>query len=104
MKNGNVNIEDINKLYNYLKVNHLGKENGIKKPMLAKKLGLHEKELKKLIKAINESEEFKHIISTSYKCYLCNTIEEARETINNVEKVAISLLNKASKMKYKIER
>ena len=32
------------KLYNYLKENHLGAENGIKKPELAEKLEISERE------------------------------------------------------------
>ena len=43
------------RLYDYLKENHLGKDNGIRKPVLADKLGVSERELRKLTKAINES-------------------------------------------------
>ena len=41
------------KLYNYLKENHLGAENGIKKPELAEKLEISERELRDLTRLIS---------------------------------------------------
>ena len=88
-------------LYYYMKSHYVGKGNAIDRFLLAIELGITEKELRKLIKSINASDEFECLISTSRKCYVCKNNEECEKVINNTYKVAISLLAKAKKMESK---
>lgn len=117
MNNENKMQEEANnisqsQLYYYMRSHYVGKDNGIDRFLLAIELGITEKELRKLIKGINASDEFECLISTSRKCYVCENNEECEKVINNTYKVAISLLAKAKKMeskagvkmKYKINR
>lgn len=90
------------RLYDYLKANHLGKENGIKKPGLARIIGVNERELRKLTKAINESTELEKLVSTSYRCYMCNTQNECEKSIRTTYKVAVALFKKAKQMEKKV--
>lgn len=90
------------RLYDYLQTNHLGKENGIKKPDLARIIGVNERELRKLTKAINESTELEKLISTTHRCYMCKTKEECEKSIRNTYKVAIALFKKAKQMERKV--
>jgi hypothetical protein len=108
MKMMNEKVETIHhepnvyRLYDYLKQNHLGIENGIKKPELAQAFGVNERELRKLTKAINESTELEKLISTTYRCYMCNTKEECEKSIRNTYRVAIALFKKAKMMEKKV--
>lgn len=90
------------RLYDYLKENHLGSKNGIKKPELANALGINERELRKLTKAINESTELEKLVSTTHSCYMCNTKEECEKSIRNTYRVAITLFKKAKAMERKV--
>ena len=74
---------NVYRLYDYLKQNHLGIENGIKKPELAQAFGVNERELRKLTKAINESTELEKLIRNTYR-------------------VAIALFKKAKMMEKKV--
>jgi hypothetical protein len=89
-------------LYSYLKANHLGKENGISKPLLAQKFNISERVLRKLTKTINENTDFEKIVSTTHCCYMCNTKEECEKTIKNTYRVALTLLKKAKAMEKKV--
>lgn len=89
-------------LANYLMANHLGNENGIRRTELAKKLNIHERDLRKLVKAINESTEIMKLVSTSHACYMCNTKEECERATRNTYRVAISLFKKAKAMEKKV--
>jgi DNA-binding transcriptional regulator LsrR (DeoR family) len=89
-------------LTNYLMANHLGKENGISRIELAKKLGIHERELRRLVKAVNESTEIMKLVSTSHACYMCDTKEECERATRNTYRVAISLFKKAKAMEKKV--
>ena len=90
------------RLYDYLKNNHLGRENGIKKPELAQKLGINERELRKLTKEINTSPELEKLVSTTHCCYMCKTKEECEQSIRNTYRTAITLLKKGKAMERKI--
>ena len=90
------------RLYDYLKNNHLGRENGIKKPELAQKLGINERELRKLTKKINTSTELEKLVSTTHCCYMCKTKEECEQSIRNTYRTAITLLKKGKAMERKI--
>ena len=90
------------RLYDYLKNNHLGRENGIKKPALAQVLGISERELRKLTKAINESNELEKLVSTTHSCYMCATKEECEKSIRNTYRVAVALFKKAKQMEKKV--
>lgn len=90
------------RLYDYLKNNHLGFSNGIRKPELAEKFGVSERELRKLTKKINESNELEKLISTTHSCYMCNTKQECEKSIRNTYRVAIALFKKAKAMEKKV--
>lgn len=90
------------RLYDYLKNNHLGRENGIKKPELAQRLGINERELRKLTKEINTSTELEKLVSTTHCCYMCKTKEECEQSIRNTYRTAITLLKKGKAMERKI--
>ena len=90
------------RLYDYLKEHHLGKEKGIRKPILAQMLGISDRELRKLTKAINESAELDKMVSTTHCCYICDTKEECAKSIRNTYNVAIALFKKAKNMERKV--
>lgn len=90
------------RLYDYLKDNHLGRENGIKKPELAKKFDITERELRRLTKEINTSTELEKLVSTTHCCYMCNTKEECEQSIRNTYRTAITLLKKGKAMERKV--
>lgn len=90
------------RLYDYLKNNHLGRENGIKKPELAQRLGINERELRKLTKKINTSTELEKLVSTTHCCYMCKTKEECEKSIRNTFRTAIALIKKGNTMARKV--
>ena len=90
------------RLYDYLKNNHLGRENGIKKPELAQRLGISERELRRLTKEINTSTELEKLVSTTHCCYMCNTKEECEKSIRSTFKTAIALIKKGNTMARKV--
>ena len=90
------------RLYDYLKNNYLGRENGIKKPELAQKLGISERELRRLTKEINTSTELEKLVSTTHCCYMCNTKEECERSIRNTFTTAIALIKKGNTMAKKV--
>lgn len=93
---------EVYRVYDYLKTHHLGRENGIRKPELANKLGISERQLRKLTKAINESTELEKLVSTTHSCYMCQTKEECERAIRNTYRVAIALFKKAKAMEKKV--
>lgn len=90
------------RLYDYLKNNHLGRENGIKKSELAQKLGISERELRRLTKEINTSTELEKLVSTTHCCYMCKTKEECEKSIRNTFRTAIALIKKGNTMAKKV--
>lgn len=89
-------------LYSYLASNHFGEENGIKRPELAQKLNISERELRALTKEINTNPVFEKVVSTTHSCYLCKTKDECVKTIKNTYRVAISLFKKAKQMERRV--
>lgn len=90
------------RVYDYLKENHTGKENGIKRPELARVLGINERELRRVTKTINESSELEKLVSTAHRCYICETREECEKSIRNTYRMAIALFKKAKQMEKKV--
>ena len=90
------------RVYDYLKENHLGRENGIKKTDLAKKFEISDRELRKITKEINTSPVLEKLISTTHCCYMCKTKEECDKTIRNTYRTAVTLLKKGKAMERKV--
>lgn len=90
-----VDNEKIQNVYDYLSINCKGKENAVRRTDIALRLGIHEKDLKKAIKTINESEEFDIIISDTHKCFVCKTEEEKIERVESAIKEAFILMEKS---------
>lgn len=94
--------QEAKNLYEYLKKYHFGKEKGIKKTDLAEKIGITDRELRKLTREINTSPEFQKLISTSHSCYVCKTKKECEKAIRTTYRVAISHFKKAKQMERKV--
>ena len=90
------------KVYEYLKAYHTGKENGIKRPILAEKLGISERKLRRITREINTSTELEKLVSTTHSCYICGTREECERAIRNTYNVAIAQFKKAKQMEKKV--
>ena len=90
------------RVYEYLKENHLGKENGIKREDLALKLNIPMRALRKITSEINSSSELEKLISTTNCCYMCKTESECESATQSTFRQAFSLLKKAYKMEKKI--
>ena len=90
------------RVYEYLKENHLGKENGIKREDLALKLNIPMRALRKITSEINSSSELEKLISTTNCCYMCKTESECESATKSTFRQAFSLLKKAYKMEKKI--
>ncbi|MBO7526301.1 MAG: hypothetical protein J6T74_00210 [Clostridia bacterium] len=86
------------RVYEYLKENHLGKENGIKREDLALKLNIPMRALRKITSEINSSSELEKLISTTNCCYMCKTESECESATQSTFRQAFSLLKKAYKM------
>lgn len=93
---------EVYRLYDYLKNNHMGIANGIKRPLLAEKFGITERELRRLTREINESGELEKIVSTTHCCYMCETQAECEKSIRNTYRVAVALFKKAKRMEKKV--
>lgn len=90
------------RVYEYLKENHLGKGNGIKREDLALKLNIPMRALRKITSEINSSSELEKLISTTNCCYMCKTESECESATKSTFRQAFSLLKKAYKMEKKI--
>lgn len=88
-------------LADYLKKNHCGKENGIPRAALAKKLGIDGQTLKALRSKINFSTEIEMVVSTSGSVYMCNTDEEIADAYIHTIKPAITMFKKSQVIKKK---
>lgn len=78
------------RVYNYLIVNNIGKDNLIKNKDLRKKFNIHsDKMMRKVIQNIREEKKFFLMVgSLSGKTggfYICQTKEEMEETINGIK-------------------
>lgn len=87
-----------------LKLNHCGKDNGVKRSAYALEHGLTERELRKITQTINESDEYNCVISTSCCIYVCATQKECEQAVRTAFRTAITQINKARKMKEKLMR
>lgn len=90
------------RVYDYLKEHYYGRKNSIKKPELAAKFGITDRELRRITKEINESKELEKLVSTTHCCYMCETKEECEKSIRNTYRVAIALFKKAKAMEKKV--
>lgn len=94
--------QEVYHIYYYLNRIHLGEENGITKPALATMLNMTERELRHYTKIINENSQFERLVSTTHRCYICNTKAECEKSIRNTYRVAIALFKKAKAMEKKV--
>lgn len=92
------------RVYDYLKENHTGRENGIKRPILAERLGISERMLRRITREINTSTQLEKLVSTTHCCYVCGTKEECEKAIRNTYNVAIAQFKKAKQMEKKLGR
>lgn len=95
------------KLYDYLKENHLGKENGIKLGILSYMISdsvspINKREVRRVISELNSDLSMNGLVSTSGKIYLCNTKEECEKAVATAYRLAFSCLKKARKMEKKL--
>lgn len=90
------------RVYDYLKEHHTGRENGIKRSVLAQLLGLTERELRRITREINTSNELEKLVSTTHSCYICGNKEECEKSIRNTYNVAIAQFKKAKQMEKKV--
>ena len=90
------------RIYDLLKKEHLGKENGIVRSELALQLGITERELRKITREINLSGELEKLVSTSHSCYMCETREECEKSIRTTYHSAVALFKKAKQMEKKV--
>lgn len=89
--------------YDYLKDNHYGKANGVKRTTLADIFHVDLKTQKNILKEINESDTLTKLISTSGSIYMCQTKEECEQAAFNEFKSGLTRLKKGKKMLKKID-
>lgn len=89
--------------YTYLKTYHYGKENGIGSKNLAKVFGIAMATQKYILKEINESLDFKKLVSTSGSIYMCRTKQECLLAIRNEITSGLTRLNKGKAMAKKLD-
>ena len=78
------------KVYRYLIENHIGKENLIKNVDLRKMFDIKsDKSMRKVIQNIRENEDYYLIVGSisgrTGGFYICQTIDEINDTINNIK-------------------
>lgn len=88
--------------YDYLKANHLGKENGIKRGELAKIFGITLEQQKNILRTINESTAFDKLVSTCGSIYMCRTQKECEISAFNEINSGISRIKKGKAMLAKV--
>lgn len=84
--------------YDYLKANHYGKENGIKRDVLAKIFNVTIAVQKEILREINEASDLPKLISTSGKIYMCRTEHECEVAAYNEFNSGLTRLKKGKKM------
>lgn len=93
-----VSNEKVQNVYDYLSINCRGKKNAVSRTEIARIVNIHEKDLKKAIKVINESDKYDIVISDTHKCYVCETMEEKLDLVNSFVEKAKALMDKANKI------
>ena len=88
--------------YDELKKNHLGKQNGINRKILADLMGVKLADQKKILQTINVSDSLLGLVSTCGKIYMCNTEQECITAFMNEIKSGLTRLNKGKKMAEKV--
>lgn len=89
--------------YNYLKDCHYGKENGVRREILADIFHVSIKKQKNILREINESDTLPKLVSTSGAIYMCRTKEECEQAAFNEFKSGLTRLKKGKKMLKKID-
>ena len=90
--------------YDYLQNNHYGKDNGVKRDILAETMGVKLQEQKAILATINESDTLEKLISTSGSIYMCRTKEECVTAYMNEIRSGITRINKGKAMAKKAMR
>ena len=103
MKTNFRNTDKIAKLqhtvYNYLlEHNHIGKEMGVTRLVLARLLDIDERDLREAMRQINMNPEFERFVSTSFCVYLCDSDFEDNCAIGATVKQLSALALKARAM------
>lgn len=93
-------------VYDYLCLNHRGKENLIKNRELRQKFNISsDKSMRKVIQNLRESENFPLMVGSisgkSGGFYICVTNEEKQETINNIRHRANQMLRMTKVLEWK---
>ena len=93
-------------VYDYLCLNHQGKENLIKNRELRQKFNISsDKSMRKVIQNLRESENFPLMVGSisgkSGGFYICVTNEEKQETINNIKHRANQMLRMTKVLEWK---
>lgn len=99
-----VSQQIIDKVKDYMLKNCLGKKNAISRFVIAETLKIHEKDLKKAIKAINEDAENNIVISNTHRVYVCETKEEIAVITEKIVAEILTLIEKASILDDKFDR
>ncbi len=95
-------------VYNYLITNHVGKDNLIKNYDLRKMFNIHsDKAMRKIIQNLRENKKFYLIVGSvsgrSGGFYICQTIDEIEDTINNIRHRANQMHKMCHILEYKKE-
>ncbi len=96
-------------VYNYLIMNHIGKDNLIKNVDLRKRFNIgSDKSMRKIIQNIREDDDYCLIVGSisgkSGGFYICHTEEEIDDTISNINNRAIQMLYMCKKLREKKKR
>lgn len=102
-----ISKETQEKVYNFLKENYYGKENGDYAVIVSdnyfdtfENSELNARQFRRICKAINQNPDL-GFISTSGSIYACKTQEEVEKAIKNTWRTAITYIKKAQSMSKK---
>ena len=96
MKKNKDRINELaHRVFDYLKAhNHVGKELGVTRLVLAQLLEISDRDLREAMREINLNPEFTQLVSTSHSVYICETTGEGIEASDATIKQAIALIKK----------
>ncbi len=97
------------KVYNYLITHHIGKENLIKNEDLRKMFDIKsDKSMRKVIQNIRENKDYYLIVGSisgrTGGFYICQTIDEIDDTINNIKHRANQMHRMCHVLEWKKEK